>query len=254
MNKSIYIHIGHHKTGSTFLQKIFQSNSDVNLLNDFVQPWNDELIKTLISKEDYSVEKVKKVTEQRIIENKVNIISAERLSGHPYSCGYDAELIKSRLFECLQNAKIIIAKREIQSFTLSCYKQIVMEGYCGYLTDFLNPAEWKSVNNRTKYLSQQPLIESYLKSFKEVLILSFEDLVNNENEFLEQISSFINVKLSSNNQQIINSTWNNRRINAMRVLNRFRKSELNQFPIITINYKMLRILSVFLQFFYGKNI
>lgn len=45
----IYFHIGLHKTGSTWLKKNLFSNLEYfNLLNDYVRPWEDPIIKKLI--------------------------------------------------------------------------------------------------------------------------------------------------------------------------------------------------------------
>jgi c-di-GMP-related signal transduction protein len=223
-------------------------------LNDFKKPWNDELIFNLVSKNNFSVRKVQEITNERIVANKVNIISAERLSGHPYSCGYDAELIMLRIKECFPDGKIIIVQREVKSFTLSVYKQMVKEGYCGKLKDFLDTNDWKSNQNRTKYLSQQPLINSYLSKFDSVLILSFEDLISNKPFFFNSISQFINVSLEKCIIERLNPTWKNRRINALRALNKFRKTELNKFPIIDFGDLLIRTLASIAQYFYTNRI
>lgn len=252
--KTLFIHIGHHKTASTFLQNLFKIHPEINLLNDFKKPWKDELIFNLVSKSKFSVQKVQKITNERIVANKVNIISAERLSGHPYSCGYDAELIMLRIKECFPDAKIIIVQRDVKSFTLSVYKQMVKEGYCGKLKDFLETDDWKSNQNRTKYLSQQPLIDSYLTKFSSVLILSFEDLISDEPFFFNSISQFINVSLEKYNTARLNPTWKDRRINALRTLNKFRKTELNKFPIVNFGDFLTITFASIAQYFYKNRI
>lgn len=250
----IYIHIGHHKTATTFLQEVFKRNDSINIMNDTVAPWDDELIRSLVLEKHFSKEKVVQVSSKRYLKNKVNIISAERLSGHPYSCGYDSTEILERIKSCFPNAKVLITKRNPESFKTSVYKQMVKEGYPGKFENFIDDRQWKALQYRNKYFEQTPLINSYKSQFTEVKILEFENLIDDQDEFLNDLMQFIGVKLNHINisKKRVNPTWKTRRIKALRTINYFRKTELNKFPIINIGDKAARQLSIIFQIFYSN--
>ena len=56
------------------------------------------------------------------------MVSFPRLSGHPYSGGYDSRMIADRVAEVFPEARILIVIREQRSMIVSTYKQYVNAG------------------------------------------------------------------------------------------------------------------------------
>jgi len=90
-----------------------------------------------------------------------------------------------------------------------------------------------------------------------ILELDFNTFKNNKSAFLDSISKFIKIELNLNIGQhdyIINKTYPNNRIRAIRFLNRFRKSEYNQYPLIVLNIKFINIVSLIISPLFSKKI
>jgi hypothetical protein len=247
----LVFHIGMHKTGTTWLQNsYFSKNKDFNLLNDTIEPWNDDLLKEIISVDelDFNIQKVRKIIKSRFKDDVINIVSAERLSGHPVSGGYDMEKIANRISKISSKIKILITTREVNSFIKSVYKQMVREGYCGTDHDFLFNNNWKTINTSKDYFLQKKIQDIYKEIFKpsNVLTLTFEEFKSNKKEFITKIENFLELLNKFDDKKtlkLVNKSYSNKRIRAVRVLNKFRKTELNPFPIINIGSKLVFIIS-----------
>ena len=160
----LVLHIGFHKTGTTWLQKEYFSNTVFfNVLNNFAQPWNDELMQNIITTDsyNYNIDKVKEIIKNKSKESLLNIITSERLSGHPFSGAYDAKDIAYRLNQISDKARVIVTTREHKSFIISVYKQMLREGFCGSSHDFLFKKNWKTINRSRAYFLQDEIINLY---------------------------------------------------------------------------------------------
>lgn len=258
--KEIYFHIGFHKTGTTWLQnKCFLNTDHFNLLNDHIKPWNDELISYLVTSHpsDFQSDTLLQIIKPRMKNDKINIVSAERLSGHPYSGGYDTILIAEKIYKTFPKAKIIIVTRDYSSFIVSTFKQIIKQGYPGSFDNYITRKTWFFPVSAKHYFENKDTVGLYKNLFNanNILELDFNTFKNNKSAFLDSISKFIKIKLNLNIDQhdyIINKTYPNNRIRAIRFLNRFRKSEYNQYPLIVLNIKFINIVSIIISPLFSK--
>ncbi len=261
MELKLVYHIGFHKTGTSWLQKSFFSKEPIfQLLNDYVHPWNDDLCKTIVNfpEQKFNLNKCIKLFEKRGDSNKINVLSAERLSGHPISGGYDYIRTANRLYKINPNAKIIVTTRELKSFIISTYKQVVKEGFCGSFEDYISKdSHWKTPGTSIDYFLQEPIVKYYIGLFGEenVLVLNFEEFKNDKTSYLKKIerflgiNSFIEQNMLSN---IVNKTYSNRLIRAIRFFNRFRKSEYHHYPLISIASKKIITTSKIFSFLFSN--
>ena len=259
MNEQLYFHIGFHKTGSTWLQTYLFSNKEYfNLMNNFSQPWDDEILSYLVKchLSDFDPNYLQDLVLSRVNKNKINIISAERLSGHPSSGGFDSDSISKKIYLSFPDAKIIVVSRDYDSFKISAYKQVVKEGYLGEFINFNDNAAWKKSSPSDFYFNHDNIIKIYKNRFDNVLELSFDKLRKDKSSFLELISKFCERKIKiQNSEKMLNKTYTNKRIRALRFLNKFRKTEFNLCPIISINEKFIFKLSfLFSWLFLNKKI
>lgn len=245
--KQIVFHIGHHKTGTTWLQKnYFESNDEFKLMNSYSAPWDDALCQALISTNDPAA--CKEIIEERSDNEKLNIVSAERLSGHPISGGYDMEAIADCIYNISADSKIIIATRSPESFIGSAYKQMIREGYRGKFEDFLDAKHWKTAGPKKDYFLQEKIVSKYTSLFgaENVLNLSFKEFKQDKKSFLERINSFldINIKIEDSLlEEQVGKANSDKRTKALRFLNRHRRTEFNPHPTIVFGDGAIRSLS-----------
>jgi hypothetical protein len=203
MNDTI-IHIGYHKTGTSYIQKnIFEAYDDFlrvpqrEIFNTYIYPDPLEYSSDL-GLEFYS--KYKSLAEQ---ESKILVLSNERLSGSPHSGGADSVEIANRLAKLPGKKKIIIGIREQKDMILSCYSQYVRAVGCASIDEYIGPSTSKS-----KYLFHSGffrykfLIDYYVCLFgkENVLVLPYEMLKRDPEHYNSKILAFVGCKKVSVSQ------------------------------------------------------
>lgn len=190
------IHIGYHKTGTTWLQSgLFAERSA-----GFCRPWvSREIRELLVFPDGYTYEAARAREGFRVgieaaeMSQLVPVLSDERLSGSPHAGGYDSALLCDRLAEVFPEARVLIVIREQESAILSVYRQYVRNGGAAPLSKYLrprNPAEIPQF--RFSHYEYHHLVGRYLKRFgkEQVCILPFEQLRKAPAAFLARISAF----------------------------------------------------------------
>lgn len=179
-DSQIFIHIGYHKTGTTFLQKRIFPELPVNLIS---QPD----VTYLALCDNYDSWHFKKVLSQKCTWKGYNktIISQETLSGrgdgNPI---WDKFSIADRLYETFPDAKILIVVRNQLDFILSLYTYRVIDRGLERqnLSNYLEEKFEKRLKEKLKY---HKLIEYYCTLFgrEKVLVLAYEQLVEDSKSF-----------------------------------------------------------------------
>jgi len=247
---NLLIHIGYHKTATTWLQKrlfisknrVFEpvSKNDIGhstLTEYFI--YDDEGY--LLSPFDYNEVRIQNEVEvikssKNKFESKIPVISHERLSGDPHSGGFDAKKIALMLKKYFPESKILIIIREQKSFILSNYFQYLSMGGTNSLEKYLN-TKYDGIRpfftpNHIKYL---PLITEYYNLYGEenVLVLPYEMFRDKPSLFIDNFSRFLNVEISvekDNFEVVLNKKQFHFVIYYMRFLNIFRRcSSVNNY-------------------------
>ena len=206
---NIILHIGLHKTGTTFLQKNFLKN-----LNHEDIEYNPPEIMTLLelifvnSKNIKSnILKVKKIIELKKKKKKLKriFLSSERISQLFCTNNYEKNL--SIIKDIFPKAKIIIFFRYQPDWLLSCYKQSIHSGDCQSIENFLNYKnnkfkKAKGIYNSNGFLHTNiykvdytTLIEIYTKQYgkKNVYIFFFENFKKNKKKIVSEICKILKV-------------------------------------------------------------
>ena len=133
----IAFHIGLHKTATTWLQSVyFDKHPEIKVINNYTNPWNDELIRYLVLEDSHSfckntfIEMVKKrVFRRDLVGHKgLYLISAERLSGHPLSGGFDREKIALNIDKAFpESKKIIFIRSQIDQIESTYQQQLIFQ-------------------------------------------------------------------------------------------------------------------------------
>jgi hypothetical protein len=193
----LLIHIGYHKTATTWLQKyLFRPSMGFG-----VPVENKPLYEKLIFPHSFVFDgPACKGSFQPLIDRVsdgglVPVISLERLSGSPHSGGHDSKLLADRLREVFGDVRILIVIREQKSMILSTYKQYVRSGGANSLAKYLKPTR----HGRSRlplfdldYFQYHHLIHYYRELFgtSNVLVLTFEQFRDDPKAFVLEIGRF----------------------------------------------------------------
>ena len=206
---NIILHIGLHKTGTTFLQKNFLKN-----LNHEDIEYNPPEIMSLlelifVNRKNIksNILKVKKIIELKKKKQKLKriFLSSERISQLFCTNNYEKNL--TIIKDIFPKAKIIILLRYQPDWLLSCYKQSIHSGDCQSIENFLNYKNNKFKNARGTYnrkgflhtnihkVDYFVLIEKYIKQYrkKNVHIFFFENFNKNRKKIVYEIFKILKV-------------------------------------------------------------
>lgn len=259
-DKNILIHIGFHKTASTFLQTQYFSRSEYGYHQWPVDQFrvHELFIKhgPYASVSEEVVDEIRMHVNAAASKGLTYVLSHERLSGHPASGGYDSRLIADRLNHAMPNARILIVIREQQSIIRSSYSQYVTEGGPVSLHRFLNsptPIIRRAPFFEFSYFDYVPCVEHYQRLFgsDRVLTLPYEMFSRTPKLFLEKIATFANSKHYGIPNEVprVNTRQNQIVQTMRRYVNRLFRSQFNNaglldFPgVLRCTDRSLRLLS-----------
>jgi len=211
-NANVLIHIGCHKTASSWLQERIFDNSELNF----------SALHMPAAKEASSIRRLKSVAEMMLLKNaskqylgplhkpyedfsatfagqkfatdQTHVLSHERLSGNPHSGGFDRVTNCLKLQEILPSAKILMVFREQKTMIRSCYHQYIVAGGSLSLTSYMR-MKYNSIvpTFNLEYFRYDDLFQLYAKSFgaENVLALPYEMFSQDPSAFLGQIQRFV---------------------------------------------------------------
>ncbi len=176
-----FIHIGHHKCGSTFLQRAFFSKlTDLNTLTEvsFAEYAElQDLIHQLCHKSDlyYDEESVGRALE-KVLEN-FDSISYEGFVGHGLekSDGLQIEPIARRLQRLCAPCKVLFVIRNQETFFPSLYKSEVQIGMVAGFEFWMKRKQQFALLDWARYA---PIVELYQRLFgkENVVVVPYERL------------------------------------------------------------------------------
>ena len=196
--KTTIIHIGYHKTGTTWLQSHVLFKPELG----FARLWtSNEVVQKIVLPNALDFDSVKcRVEAQARIDdalekNQVPIFSCERLSGDPSSGGFDSKEMADRLHTTFPEARIIIGIREQKAMILSAYKQYVRAGGTCSLQHYLEVPTRGAERMpwfQLSHFAYHRLIGYYQSLFgaEQVLVLPFEFFVREPQEFVTRLVDF----------------------------------------------------------------
>jgi len=207
------IHIGYHKTGSTWIQKhlfdcpergffrlaaMAKSNnrSAVSPAKRFSKNFIHKPNEKFYSLGEFFPEKMRELlAECKLMKSGVPVLSQERLSGHPDTGGFDSEDICVRLSQVFDSPKIFIVIREQKSLISACYIDYLVMGGTKSLHDYMNPACYRSPRFRKRFFMFHHLISMYQEVFgkENVLVLPYEMFRDEPAIYFQKLGSFSGV-------------------------------------------------------------
>jgi hypothetical protein len=238
------LHIGYHKTGTTWLQKCVFRNARAGFC--FVA--GGKILRPAFIEVDpfsFDPEIARQGFESGIwkaqARNLVPVLSAERLSGDPHFNSRDSEAIAFRLAATFPDARVLVGIRDQTSMLVSLYKQYVKRGGTVSFRRYVAPPF------PFGYLEYHRLIGHYQNLFgaSNVLVLPYELLRMQPWAFLERIGGFLGVPATNAEHRQMNVSLSALSLSLKRHANRcIVRDKFNPNPLITLdrsNKVLLRI-------------
>lgn len=196
------LHIGYHKTGSTWLQERLFAPAEFG----FHTPWTREQIRErLIHGDPYRFDPrcARAGFEAGLAEaarrSRVAVISDELLSGNPREGLSRGRLTAQRLEETFPGARILVCIREQRSMLVSWYKHHVRAGSAISARRFVRPKRGGFEGAfPLAYFEYDALIAHYQARFgrDRVLVLPYEWLRRDSGDFARRIIAFAGSRAS----------------------------------------------------------
>jgi hypothetical protein len=190
------LHIGYHKTASTWLQSVFIPDEGNNFqsIGARFEPRQDIVWPRML---DYESERVRAkylpLLQSAVNSGKVPIISDERFSGNPMSGGFDSREIADRLKLTFPECKIVMVIREQKSMLYSTYDEYIREGGGSSIDRFLFPkSRYCMPPFRFEHFMYDRLIGYFVALFgpANVLVLPYELFRKDAGTFLSTLTRF----------------------------------------------------------------
>jgi hypothetical protein len=197
---SVLLHIGYHKTGSTYLQDhFFQPANGFSTATDDIRT---RIVSDFVFPDNFSFDagdmrlRYAPFVERAEAKDLRFVLSHERLSGYPPSGGYDRMLIAQRLEATFPGARVLIIIREQISLIRSLHSQYITDGGDLSLARFLETPEpqlGRMPGFRLEVYEFDRLITYYQQLFgaDRVLVLPFEAMFRDLPVFLQAVTDFM---------------------------------------------------------------
>ena len=244
-------HIGYHKTGTNWLQDVVFGDPATGLGWLGKKPLSHPVNRLIRERPfDFDAAAIGEAFEPLVADAEaaglVPVLSFPRLSGHPFSGGYDSKEIADRLKQVFPDARVLVVVREQRSAVLSTYKQYVKAGGASGPREFLKPATnrgWRIPGFDFAHFAYDRLIAYYhgLYGADNVLVLPYEQFVADGRAFVEAIGTFAGRPIPGD---VLDRLPYSRRSNEAsaalaieltRPLNRFdQRSDLNPAPFLRL--------------------
>jgi sulfotransferase family protein len=244
---SILVHIGYHKTGTNWLQReLFRADTGYRWLGK--RPRSHPVRRFVRDRPlEFDPVEVRRAFDPMVAEVEeaglLPVVSLERLSGHPFSGGFDSDRIAERLVQVFPEGRVLVVVREQRGMIVSTYKQYVQVGGACSLEHFLEPPRTRSERVPlfdARHFEYHRLVERYCGLFGDdrVLVLPYELFVRDGRGFVERIASFAGRPIPAD---VLDGLRYGRRSNqarsaltvaAVRRLNQFsERTEVNPAPV-----------------------
>ncbi len=194
----LLLHIGFHKTASTWLQANLFDDGALGFTARFGGP-RHQLVADIVRPDPLFFDpacvrtRYAPFLDDAGAAGRTLVLSHERFSGYPSSGGRDRQMIAERLAATFPQARILIVIREQHAVIRSMYSQHVTDGGVEGIARFLAPAEpylLRRPGFRREFYAYNRLIDLYARLFgrDRVLVLPFELLAREPSCFAGAIA------------------------------------------------------------------
>lgn len=262
VSSGLLIHIGYHKTGTSWLQQFLFKEPGLGFETylERQEPWPLIIKPNSLDFDPSYVASMLPPLAPIYARGCVPVISSERLSGSPHAGGYDSKDIADRLKRVFPDARILIVIRNQATILGSIYQQYIKAGGTFRQDDYFVTPEAKLKRYPFfdfDYYAYHRLISYYFELFgsDKVLVLPYEMFINDGRSFVRAIVKFVGC--SKVNESILdNLPYNHRenrslsdaqtkRLRTLNVIFGRGGGNLHQPPLLPMP-KLTRVLSRYL--------
>ena len=249
---TLAIHIGYHKTATTWLQRRFfvPEMGFVPLLD------HGEIDRLIIQPHDlyFDPKPARSIIRNRqetAPRDACSVVSSEILSGHPFYGGRQSASIARRLQSVAPDAHIIVTVRSQETMLPSVYMQYLQRGGTQNYKDFFAGEKGFGYPGfELQHFQYDRLINLYQRLFEKVHVITYEQLSSSPTLALSCLGAALGHPvrgLATLRNQRVSSSLPQRVAPILRKINQTRKSTLNPTPAITLSREpgwMYRALTV----------
>lgn len=248
-NEKVYIHLGLHKTGTTFFQKSFypshpQFNYKHLRSKEILADFNQFILRE--NELTFNLDMAASLFYQNFSKKEANegilTFCEEQYSGFPLQDAYNRKIIFDRLNAFFPKANYILVLRNQQDFVKSMYAEYLKKGGSASLNDFLRRKDTQLNFARGSYLRYFTYY-NYIKnqvSEDRIKVLYYEDLKYQPTLFYENLLDFFKLDLKID-QDILkvkkNVSFNEKKFEAIRFYNRIGKTAYGKDNLISERFK-----------------
>lgn len=233
------VHVGYHKTATTFLQRSLFARADT-----FSAPWSIEDLDRLLARPaPFTFDALTARAELEFcaaVGDGPVVVSHEDLVGHPFSGGFAGPEIADRLAAVFPEMRVLVVVREQASMLVSIYKQYVRGGGARQLEQLVEPLP----NDRRvpaftlEHYRYDRLVDHYQRALgpERVRVLPFELLRAEPDRFVAEVCEFVGAAPPADlGSSPVNVGVTAGGVRLKRLLNRwFVRDAINPTPIIAI--------------------
>ncbi|MGA1631875.1 MAG: sulfotransferase, partial [Phycisphaerales bacterium] len=200
----VLLHLGLHRTGSTWLQQRVFDGRDGRPTPMVPDRAESARRIVLAREEDFDADELRRWLAERVESVRraggVPVLSNERFSGNPHSGWFDAQRTFDRLAEVLPEAKVLLVLREQRDLVRSLWLQYVRIGGPASLRDYLrapDPGDHRAPCFDPSFLRFDRLVESLDRRFgrEQVLAIPYDRLRQDPRDFLARIGAFLGTEI-----------------------------------------------------------
>lgn len=202
----LLVHLGLHRTGSTWLQRRVFNGRDGRPTP--IVPDRAESARRIVMPRDADFDPVEirrwldERTESVTAEGGFAVLSNERFSGNPHSGWFDAERTIDRLATVVEDPRVLVILRRQEDLVRSLYLQYVRIGGPASLSAYLqapDAGDHRAPGFDPAFLRYDLLLDHLDRSFgrERVLALTHDLLASDPAAFLDRIGSFIGRKIAT---------------------------------------------------------
>jgi hypothetical protein len=204
MSRDVLLHLGLHRTGSTWLQQRVFDGRDGRPTPMVPDRAESARRIVLAREEDFDADELRRWLAERVESVRraggLPVLSNERFSGNPHSGWFDAQRTFDRLAEVLPEAKVLLVLREQRDLVRSLWLQYVRIGGPASLRDYLrapDPGDHRAPCFDPSFLRFDRLVESLDRRFgrEQVLAIPYDRLRQDPRDFLARIGAFLGTEI-----------------------------------------------------------
>ncbi|WP_298259262.1 hypothetical protein [uncultured Litoreibacter sp.] len=232
---NLAIHIGYHKTATTWLQReVFTPTFGFSPLMG-----HKDVDRLILQPHDLEFDADTARCQLQQSAGGYSVISSENLSGHPFFGGRQSATLAHRLQKIAPHARIVITVRSQETMLPSVYMQYLQRGgTLGHQAFFEGSSGFGYPGFELRHFQYHRLIALYQSLFEHVHVMTFEKISQNADAAISSLFHALGHAPPTGaalNRSRVSASMPQAIAPVLRAINHTRKSTLNPSPALTLS-------------------